>query len=201
MGRGVVRACGRSPRGQADGRLPGDNVTSVTAATLKISAATKGLLLFLLCLDPVVPADVELGQAGDSALVPTLRQWRAASSLRARGAGCPLEMGVEEAGTLTAPGDSLSSPVCGLAKSPGSPGARSLQAGTATGCLEARLVPSRPLLRGPLCAFVEPEGVFHPLGCVDAEHLPVHVCTFSLRWLLGSWGLQPIPKACFGGPE
>lgn len=70
VGRGIVRACGHSPRGQAGGQLPRDDVTSVTAVTLKISVATEGLRPFLLCSDPVVPADVELGQAGDSALSP-----------------------------------------------------------------------------------------------------------------------------------
>lgn len=79
------RTRGPSPRGQADRQLPEDNVPSVTAATLKISLATEGLLPFLLCLDP---AQILLclltwswGEAGDSALVPTLQRWRAASSL------------------------------------------------------------------------------------------------------------------------
>lgn len=64
---------------QAERQLPGDNVTSVTAATLKISSATESLLPFLLCSDP---AQILLflltwswGKAGDSALVPTLQPW------------------------------------------------------------------------------------------------------------------------------
>lgn len=71
LGRDSVRALGQSPRGRAGGQLPRDDVTSVTAATLKISAATAGLLPCLLCPGLTVPADVGPGPAGDSALVPT----------------------------------------------------------------------------------------------------------------------------------
>lgn len=56
-------------------------------------------------------ADVEVGQAGDSALVPTLQRWQAASGLRPhRARVLALErvcVCVGEARTLQAPGNSL----------------------------------------------------------------------------------------------
>ena len=53
-------------------------------------------------------ADVEVGQAGDSALVPTLQRWQAASGLRPhRARVLALERVWGEARTLQAPGNSL----------------------------------------------------------------------------------------------
>lgn len=46
VGRGIVRARGLNPGGQTGGQLPRDDVTSVTAVTLKISVAAEGLLPF-----------------------------------------------------------------------------------------------------------------------------------------------------------
>ena len=126
-------------------KRPRDDVTSVTAVTLKISVASEGRLL---CRDAIVPADVELGQAGDSAL------WRAASRFPARGAGCPQENSGRETRTLRAPGDSLPSQVAASQMSWQSQG-RSLQAGVVALCFEAGLVSSWPIPRGPLCDFAE----------------------------------------------
>lgn len=89
VGRPSVRACGCTPRGPAVGRLPGDHVTMVTAAHFKNKCGSRGPVAFP-CSDPVVLADVGLGQAGDSAP-------RSSSSLRAHRTGCLLQKSGEEA--------------------------------------------------------------------------------------------------------
>lgn len=120
LGRDSVRALGQSPRGRAGGQLPRDDVTSVTAATLKISAATAGLLPCLLCPGLAVPADVGPGPAGDSALVPTAAVLSRLRPPSPRG-GVPAGEGWRGGRVAEGPWGQRP-PSSGLAKLPGSPG-------------------------------------------------------------------------------